>query len=759
MAEKLKFKVSSQLKNIIGKELITDDFIAIFELVKNSYDANARKVEIVFKNIKDKSELRKAKIFVIDDGEGMSYNDLRNKWLLVGYSEKSEFEKKLGRPDFRDKIGKRRIFAGAKGIGRFSCDKLGSKLDLYTKKESENVIHVLHMDWGKFEEEPTAEFQTINVKYETVKKVDIDIPISKFEKGTILEISSLREKWDRAKLIRLKRYLQRLINPAQIGKTQEFEIYLRSEEFTVDDNKYRHKGDHEVINGIVRNVLFERLGIKTTQISCKVDKDKISTELVDKGEFIYRVEEKNEYPRLHDLSIKLFYLNRSAKMTFTTMMGIEPVHYGSVFFYKNGIKINPYGNEGDDWLSLDRRKTQGTRRFLGNRDVMGRIEASGYQPYFREVSSRDGGVTKTPELDLLKDLFIDKALKRLEKYVIEGIDWDSEKKPKDPEEVKSDSFNIISQLVGRIKDEGKKVEFNENLLEIYAKKQIEKTPEIIKNIKAIRNLIKSKKERAYVNLQVKAVRSAFQNLQNTQKELEKELEQRERQALFLKHVAGEDKGEIIALQHQIGLSANIIKEHLRMLKNKIEKGEPISNEHLISLIDAVMLQIQMMFSITQFVTSAKFDLMSQKIEQNLALYIKQYIENIYIPLNEAELGKQNARVKVDCEPDVEFKYAFNPFKFIVVIDNLINNSIKARATNINVKIRVLDQGTLELRVKDNGIGIRDKNLTKIFDFGFSTTDGSGVGLYHAKKIVEEYGTITVNNRLDKGVEFVIKVKK
>lgn len=758
MAKELQFKVSSGLKNIIGKDLITDDFIAIFELVKNSYDANARKVEIVFKNIKDKSELRKAKIFVIDDGEGMSYNDLRNKWLLVGYSEKSKFEKKLEKQDFRDKIGKRRIFAGAKGIGRFSCDKLGSKLGLYTKKESENVIHVLHMDWGKFEKEPTDEFQTINVNYETVKKIDIDIPIDKFAKGTILEISSLRDGWDRKKLIRLKRYLQRLINPAQIGETQEFKIYLKAEEFTAEDDKYRSKGDHEVINGIVRNVFFEKLGIKTTQISCKVDKDKIRTGLVDKGEFIYRVEEKNDYPPLQDISIKLFYLNPSAKRMFTTIMGIAPKGYGSVFFYKNGVKVNPYGDENDDWLGLDRRQAQGTRRYLANRNVMGRIEVSGYQPYFKEVSSRDGGVTKTPELELLKELFMKKALRRLEKYVVEGIEWDSEKKPKDPEEIKSDSFEIVSQLVGQV-GEGKKVEFNENLLKIYANKQVEKTPEILKNIEAIRNLIQSKKKRAYVNLQVKAVRGAFLDLQKTKKELEKELEQREKQALFLKHVAGEEKSEITALQHQIDLGMDIIDNHLAMLKNKIGKKEQITNEYLIGLIDAIKLQIQMMKWIAQFVTNAKFERMSQETEANLALYVKNYIENIYVPLNKAKLDRENVEVKVDCEPDIEFNYYFNLFKFRIVIDNLISNSIKARGKNMNVRIKVLDQDTLELRFRDDGIGIRDEDLTKIFEFGFSTTDGSGIGLYHVKKIVEEYGTVTVNNHLAKGVEFVIKVKK
>lgn len=759
MATSLQFKVSSELKNIIGRELITDDFIAIFEIVKNSYDADAKKVEIVFQHIKSKFESKKAKIYVIDNGEGMSYDDLEKKWLLVGYSEKGELEKELDRKDFRDKIGKRRIFAGAKGVGRFSCDKLGSKLDLYTKKENENIIHALHMDWDRFEKEPTQEFQKIKVDYEPLRQIDIGISTGKFKKGTILEISSLRDDWDRSKLIKLKRYLQRLINPAQIGAPQEFEIHLKAEEFVDEDDKYRSKGHHEVINGIVRNVLFESLDIKTTQISCIADKDRIRTELVDKGEFIYRVEEENEYPPLHDVSIKLFYLNPSAKGTFTRLMGIEPVRYGSVFFYKNGIKINPYGDEGDDWLGLDRRKTQGTRRFLGNRDVVGRIEVNGYQPYFREVSSRDGGVIRTAELESLKQLFLEKALRRLEKYVVEGIDWDSERKPRDPEETKSQSFEIVSQLVGQMKDEGRKVEFNENLLEIYAKKQIEKTPEIIKNIQTVKNLIESKDQRAYIDVQVKAVKNAFQDLRKTQRELEDELRQREKQALFLKYVAEEDKGEIIALQHQIGLGANIIRNHLIMLKNKVEGGEPVSNKSLIDLVDVIMLQIQMMTSITQFVTKAKFDIMSQEIEQNLALYMKQYIENIYIPLNEARLDEKNVKVTVDCEPDAEFTYTFNPFKFIVVIDNLISNSIKANATNVNVGIRILDHDTLEMRIRDDGVGIPDESMNRIFDFGFSTTGGSGIGLYHVNKIVKEYGTITVNNHLDKGVEFVIRVKR
>lgn len=756
MTEALKFRISSELKNIIGRELITDDFIAIFELVKNSYDANASKVEIFFKNIKNNRD-ETSRIFIIDDGEGMSYNDIQNKWLFVGYSEKKELEKELRNKDFRNKIGKRRIFAGAKGIGRFSCDRLGSNLKLYTKKEDEDYFHVLHMDWDKFEKDPTTEFQTINVDYETRVNLNIGIELNGFIRGTVLEIFSLRENWDRSKILKLKRHLERLINPAQVNEELEFNIYIRAEEYLEDDDKYEEY--YEKVNGNIRNILFERLGIKTTQITCHIDesREKVYTELIDKGTFIYRIEEQNEYKPLHSINIRLFFLNQSAKAIFTRNMGIEPVRYGSVFFYKNGIKINPCGNEGDDWLGLDRRKTQGTRRFLGNRDVIGRIEVSGYQPYFREVSSRDGGVIKTREFELLIKLFEEKALRRLEKYVVEGINWDSEKKPKDPEEIKADSFKIVSQLIGKAKDEAEKIEFNENLMEIYTKKQLEKTPELIKNIETLKRHVKTIEEKAYIDIQVKAVRNAFRTLQNKQKELERDLKLKEDQALFLKYIAGEDKTEIIVLQHQIGLGADTITQYLLNLKDKIERKEFITNDDLIYIIDNILLQTQIMSSITSFVTRANFDLMTQLIKRDLASYIKQYVERVYIPLKQDILKNQNVTIKIESEPDIEFNYVFNPFEFIVVIDNLIKNSVKAKARHIDIKIDVLDKNTMELKVKDDGVGIPDKNIGKIFDFGFSTTGGSGIGLYHVKKILQKYGSITVNNRLEKGVEFIIRV--
>ena len=109
----LHFDVSSGLKSVLGSELITSDQVAIFELVKNSFDADAKRVHIYFGD---------NTIIVADNGKGMSYQDIKTKWLFVAYSSKRDANNSS---DFRDDVLNRQHFAGSKGIGRFSSDRLG----------------------------------------------------------------------------------------------------------------------------------------------------------------------------------------------------------------------------------------------------------------------------------------------------------------------------------------------------------------------------------------------------------------------------------------------------------------------------------------------------------------------------------------------------------------------------------------------------------------------------------------------------------
>src|SRR5690349_6419701 len=102
---KVHFRTNVLLKSIIGKDLITDDNIAVLELVKNSFDANSKKVEIIFLNttenddnkIKDEPTSDTSKIIIKDSAIGMSESDLTDKWLNIAYSEKKHKKEEYGR--------------------------------------------------------------------------------------------------------------------------------------------------------------------------------------------------------------------------------------------------------------------------------------------------------------------------------------------------------------------------------------------------------------------------------------------------------------------------------------------------------------------------------------------------------------------------------------------------------------------------------------------------------------------------------------
>ena len=94
----LHFDVSTGLKSVLGSDLITNDEVALFELVKNSFDAEATKVDLHFSQ---------DSIVVSDNGTGMSYEDIRDKWLFVAYSSKRSPRRES---DFREEIADRRNY-------------------------------------------------------------------------------------------------------------------------------------------------------------------------------------------------------------------------------------------------------------------------------------------------------------------------------------------------------------------------------------------------------------------------------------------------------------------------------------------------------------------------------------------------------------------------------------------------------------------------------------------------------------------------
>ena len=196
------------------------------------------------------------------------------------------------------------------------------------------------------------------------------------------------------------------------------------------------------------------------------------------------------------------------------------------------------------------------------------------------------------------------------------------------------------------------------------------------------------------------------------------------------------------------------------MRDQAENEKSVPSDFILNTLQKISMQTLTISSVALFVTQANFDVIASKTKQDLIMFLKQYIENAYVMFNKKRLDYEGITINVHVEKWTEFVYKFNPLDFIMVIDNLISNSRKAKAHVIDVYIIKKNENELEIRVKDDGIGIPSQNIDKLFSFGFSTTDGgTGIGLYQVKKIIDKYGEMKINNSLLKGVEFIIQVRR
>ena len=159
--------------------------------------------------------LAQDQIIVADNGSGMSYEDLQDKWLFVAYSAKRETTPIT---DFRDVVAQRGRYGGSKGIGRFSSDRLGKEIRLQTRPDYfAETVHKLTIDWHRFEQNDKEHFELVPVVYTAARSFELPPELRRFgdslKHGTLIEVHRLRNEWTRARILSLKSSLAKLINP------------------------------------------------------------------------------------------------------------------------------------------------------------------------------------------------------------------------------------------------------------------------------------------------------------------------------------------------------------------------------------------------------------------------------------------------------------------------------------------------------------------------------------------------------------------
>lgn len=753
MAKPESFRVSSYLKDIIGRDLVTNEFVAIFELVKNSFDAGATRVDIEF-------DPAKSSIAIVDNGHGMAQADIHDKWLFVAYSDKAP----SASDTYRDKIRPAGQFAGSKGIGRFACDTLGKRLELYSRTAPDGAIAKLDIDWTLFERDSAEEFQDVAVAVSTTSSFPkvYNAPVPQ-EHGTVLIIRETRQLWDEEVIRRLRRDLAKLIDP--FGTTSHVEV-----------STWLADGSEEWIDGVdgpVGNEIADLLQEKTSRIEVAIEHGNIDTTLFDRGLKIYSIREPSPYPELESCRVdgNIYFLNRSAKQTFTLRMGVRSIEFGSVFLFLNRFRIFPIGAEFDDTLGLNRRKQQGQSRYLGTRDIIGRVDVTAPTKMFREVSSRDAGLVEDARSRALYEAIRRHMIFRLERYVV-GVNWrDTRDQDRDtPEGLETDrARERVLGIVGSLA-RAKDVEilfYDENIV------RVSDDPDGVTDeaLKAMSDVAESRGDTALLG-QVEETRKRIRELKAEREEARRAAQQAmeeraradariaalEKQAAFLGSSRDIDVERVQLLMHQAAihvghvrsaianaayetrnaLAAAVMPEGLDDLDEVEDLLATVRQaaRRVSASIAGASLSSDRLRTVLSFAPNIRIDLETDKVRGNLLRFLTEYFEVRLVGVPDMPTATFDASgVTLDRE--------FSPVDIAVVVDNLLDNARKAKASKIEFKATRKGQHSVTIKVTDDGVGIDERKVdpSKIFERGYTgSAMGTGLGLYSVRQILEEMGS-------------------
>ena len=752
------FRISSHLKDIIGRDLVTNEFVAVFELVKNAFDARAAKVDLGF-------DLDNGQIWIVDDGKGMDAGIIRDRWLFVAYSAKADGSEDDGSStNYRDRIRPNGQFAGSKGIGRFSCDTLGGSLTLFSRPAAADRTQKLIVPWDDFEVNSRTLFQRIGVGLEDVEDFPTDAPIAMPEgSGTVLQIGDLRSPWSADGILRLRRYLEKLIDP--FGTTEDIPVHI-----SVFDRHLDEEGLAE-LEGPVGNDIRDLLSSKTTRIVVTIENGRIRTELIDRGRTIYRISEESSYEGLEGASVRgeVFYLNRSAKKTFTQRMGVQPVKFGSIFLFLNGFRVFPIGEENDDTLGLSRRKQQGSSRYLGTRDVMGRIDVEAQPRFFREASSRDAGLIEDAQVRDLYDAIRRKAIFRLERYVV-GVTW-ADKADADREDASALSHGAtkgrVVQLIGQLASTSDlELEyydpeitelFNEDAKSLEgAMKPLVAIAEREGNTQLLRRIEEARARQGELEKSEREAAAAARQAMAEKARADERIYRLEHQAAYLAATQDMTAEQMTLLLHQVLIYSGHIGAAIDRALNgaaevseaaaDIEKGSKdedlgeaaaairVVNRRVVDDLEYIHLENDRLMAVARFAANARFELETDRLEGDVVAFLEEYVNKVR--------ASRDGIDSISFEPnEISHESRFRPVDLVVVVDNLMDNARKHGAQKMQMSARRTRRGrSVEVVVTDDGRGIDEDRVdsVRIFEKGYtSASSGTGLGLYHARKVMVE----------------------
>lgn len=392
-------KVQSHILRLLGDQLIGHDRLAVFELVKNAYDADASLVSVTLDLVSSTP-----KIVVEDNGSGMSFETIVNAWLEVGTDSKRSASGKKRSPIFH------RNPLGEKGVGRLAVQKLGKNLRIITRQKPGNEIE-FRINWDELIS--SSKYLDNKIKVKITKNL---VPKHfKTSSGTRIEITDLHnEEWSRRDIRDLYRLVKSLSNPFLTNDSFDVELHLPGREDDIAD--LPDVGDllHTAIwkfsfsidsQGTLRYAYvfnppsFKKLKGHAKRFRGKLeltpeDKEDISSKAVEKRDkhiFLTADELKGIGPisgRIYAFNqrsevLKLLGNSQQLKNWLTTQSGVR--------VYRDQIRVFNYGEPGDDWLRLNTRRINTPGGKFGTNSIVSYIDLDLQKSHkLEEKTNREG---------------------------------------------------------------------------------------------------------------------------------------------------------------------------------------------------------------------------------------------------------------------------------------------------------------------------------------------------------------------------------
>ncbi|UPK44728.1 sensor histidine kinase [Paenibacillus pabuli] len=654
----------------LGERLISSDKVALLELIKNAYDAKSKLLNITI----DQFERT---MVIYDEGHGMDDETLRDHWLVIGTSNRLSDKEKIDKSNVD-------IPLGEKGLGRFSTMRLGNYLIIETTTNNSDYIWKLEIDWRDYSYDSNKFLDEIETELEKLPKPE------NTESFTRITIKGLKEfigeDWDDKGIEDfILETANKYVNPF-VSLPRPFEIKIN----LIDHRKRRVRSKlgeedallfnqaHHEIEGFYKDgkinfgYVIRRKGeiIESKRGEILIDQ-KIKEVRVDKdgyvGEFNFHIYMFNRR-RLNEIN---GFLNRKA------LTAALDRYTGGPMIFRDGFRIFPYGEQGDDWLDLNKQKfRRGGVSIIGEQTAGYIAINSNSSPFLVDQTNREGLVRNKSYNNfksIVQNVFTTllEALRRNEPKVTSNKIADNAKK----------SAKIIETTIHKIYKSG---DIN-----------LEDAKKIVRNSRKI--------EKGFI-----------------------ELERRERAMVEMAAIGMTS----VQIAHEVHNFINKILSVMYDLKIKRNEKSDVdfdllelnlkSLRTMISQIDDQAVTIRRTKSTVNLVKeiqgiAAGMQIVAKKYMTPTNIIVRSQVDNLNVKVNKGLINQ--------------------------LFDNLILNSLywidslkpSDGGTEGIIQIEILDDGIIKFQ--DNGPGISKVDAEAIFEPFFSRKeDGRGLGLFISREI-------------------------